>query len=262
MVFSRPIGQSVEGREIMLHSTGTSGERSGGTLLIAGIHGDEKGTVAVLESFFKTYVCCAQPAGTGPIHVIWLANPDGFVRNSRYNARGVDLNRNFETNWSSQSEEPSGSGPWSEPESRALRDLILEVQPARIVSLHWALAEIDADGLQSTRLARAMWDALTDAERAPYRMRVWEDAPASGFTKDICPGSLGQWCGYGMRLSDGSAPAMVTLELPYDPLLPRPEVLPRDHLAMLRAAWDADATRYLADLEGPVHRMLLAACTG
>ncbi|MEI6350347.1 MAG: M14 family zinc carboxypeptidase [Verrucomicrobiota bacterium] len=260
-VFSRSIGQSAEGREIRLHSTGIG--CSGGTLLIAGIHGDEKGTVAVLESFLERHVRCGTKAvPAAPVYVISLANPDGFICNSRYNAHGVDLNRNFETNWSAQSEEPSGLGPWSEPESRALRDLILQLRPARIVSLHWALAEIDADGLQSTALARAMWEALTEDERAPYRMRVWEDAPSSGFTKDLCPGSLGQWCGYGLRFPDGSAPAMVTLELPYDPRLPRPEVLPDDHLATLRKAWDADSALYMADLEGPVHKMLIAACSG
>jgi hypothetical protein len=31
---------------------------------------------------------------SNPVALLPLANPDGFVRASRYNARGVDLNRN------------------------------------------------------------------------------------------------------------------------------------------------------------------------
>ena len=75
-----------------------------------------------------------------------------------------------------------------------------------------------------------------------------------------CPGSLGQWCGTGLRYPDGSAPAIVTLELPYDPVLPRPTALPDDHLARLRCAWKHDARGYLSAVEGPVHKMLWAAC--
>ncbi len=257
------IGRSFEGREILLHSCGQDnpGPSLGGTLLIGGIHGDEKATVRVLESFVERYLgSAAAPAGL--VRVIPLANPDGWERNTRYNARGVDLNRNFGTNWSAGSEEPSGAAPWSEPETRVLRDLILQTRPARIVSLHWALAELDADGPQSTALARAMWEALDERERAPYRMRVWENAPGSGFTTDVCPGSLGQWCGYEVRYPGGEPPAMVTLELPYDPLLPRPAILPPDHLHTLHLAWAANAESYLRAVREPLHKMLAAACRG
>ena len=147
-----------------------------------------------------------------------LANPDGFEANSRYNARGVDLNRNCSAQWRAESVEPSGPRPWSEPESRALRDFILAYAPAKIVSLHWALAEIDADGPQSTGLARRMWHAMAPEERAPYRIRVAEqdgDLQALQNLDGFCPGSFGQWCGYELRFSGGLRPAMVTLELPY-----------------------------------------------
>ena len=77
---------------------------------------------------------------------------------------------------------------------------------------------------------------------------------------DSCPGSLGQWCGTGLRYPDGSTPAIVTLELPYDPLLGRPAALPDDHLNTLRHHWKRDARAYLSAAEGPVHKMLEAAC--
>ena len=256
---TRSIGYSHENRPILLHQSATFKKARGGTLLIGGMHGDERATTLLLLSFqdrLQRAICVSKPPVS--LGVIPLANPDGYFRNTRYNARGVDLNRNFETGWNAQSEEPSGAAPWSEQETRALRDFILYQQPARIVTLHWALGELDADGAQSTPLAKTMWSALTEEERAPYRLRVFESdavfpAPA------LCPGSLGQWCGMELRYPDGSAPAIVTLELPYAPL-PRPAVLPEDHLQLLRHTWQHDARGYLSAVEVPVHKMLAAAC--
>ena len=257
---TRPIGFSQENRPILLHQTPAFQAAPGGTLLIGGMHGNERATILLLLSFqdrIQRSGCVA--SSSLPVGIIALANPDGYLHNTRYNARGVDLNRNFETGWSPKSVEPSGSAPWSEPETRALRDFILCQRPERIVTLHWALAELDADGPQSTPLALTMWDALTEEERAPYRLRDF-DSPAVFPKPAACPGSLGQWCGTGLRYPDGCAPAIVTLELPYDPVLPRPAALPSDHLAALHDAWKRDARGYLAAVEGPVHKMLSAAC--
>jgi hypothetical protein len=210
--------------------------------------------VDLLESF-------EIPEGAA-VAVISRANPDGLAAGTRTNARGVDPNRNCEFNWSASSVEPSGPRPWSEPESRALRDFIVAFEPAKIVSLHWALAEIDADGRQSTALAEAMWASLSPSQRASYRLRVTGPhvARLPQCSDDECPGSLGQWCGFGLTYRDGSAPAMITLELPYDPALPRPERLPDDHLQTVHAAWKCDRAGYLAAVEPGVHAMLRAAC--
>ena len=76
----------------------------------------------------------------------------------------------------------------------------------------------------------------------------------------LCPGSLGQWCGYGLTYADGRQPAMITLELPYDPVLARPEELPADHLATLHERWGRDAEGYLRAARPAVEKMLAAAC--
>ncbi len=264
-IFIRSIGVSVGGLGIPAYANfdlAAAAPPAQSTLLIGGIHGDEPATVVLLESFFPS---AAWPALAGcPTIVLPLANPDGYRIGTRYNARGVDLNRNCGFNWHPESKEPPGSAPWCEPESRALRDFILARRPAKIVSLHWALAELDADGPQSTALAQAMWAALDDAARRPYRLRVTE--PGRGQrrlqrTYAICPGSLGQWCGYGLTYADGTAPAMITLELPYDPNAPsRPDDLPDAHLAEVRALWQRDSAGYLRAVEPGVHAMLTAAC--
>ena len=255
------LGASVEGRPIEVFTNfegpsppgpGREGEIS---LLLGGTHGDERATVALLERFARDRL---EPDALGvPVAVIPVFNPDGHARDTRYNARGVDLNRNFPHNWSPHSEEPPGAWPLSEPEAKLLHDYILSLRPAKIVSLHWALAEIDADGPQSSPLARHLWDSLGPEQRAPYRLRVDHVGQPAG-----TPGSLGQWCGYGLRYpASGFRPAMITLELPFRPDPdPRPETFPDDHLDQVRDLWNRDPERYLAAVEGPVRCLLEAAC--
>lgn len=263
--FTRVIGRSVQGRDILLHSNFdnfAAPPPANLALLIGGQHGNEPATTALLEGFRDRFL--AELPGEQPTVIIPLANPDGAAAAIRYNARGVDLNRNCGFNWHPECDEPPGPGPWSEPESCVLRDFILGWHPAKIVSLHWALAELDADGAQSTPLAQAMWDAMSEAQRAPYRLRVTEIGRGQRRlqqTYAACPGSLGQWCGYGLQYADGSQPAMITLELPYDPAAPhRPEKLADEHLPFVRDLWARDAAGYLRAVEPGVHAMLAAAC--
>jgi hypothetical protein len=262
-IYQHSIGLSVQGREIIAETNfdPEGSIRPGNvTLIIAGLHGDEKGTIALTATFREALIATQQVRS--PLILIPLANPDGFVANTRYNANGVDLNRNCDAAWSTDSEEPSGPRPWSEPESRALRDLIIAFEPAKIVSLHWALAELDPDGPQSAGLAQRMWNAMTPAQRAPYRLRIAAAEPGQPVNPEgFCPGSFGQWCGYNLRYTGNLRPAMVTLELPYDPAAPnRPHPLPNDHLDDLHTRWTEDPAAYLAAVEPAVHRMLAAVC--
>jgi carboxypeptidase D len=52
------------------------------------------------------------------IWIVPMVNPDGFEANSRYNARGVDLNRNYGYMW--QQGSSTGSSYFSESETRAM----------------------------------------------------------------------------------------------------------------------------------------------
>ncbi len=266
-IFTGSIGRTVEGRDILVQANfdlAAARQPRQATLLIGGIHGDEPATIRLIERFGQSPAFAA--FHDAPIILLPLANPDAFQRASRYNARGVDLNRNCGFNWRAGCDDPPGPFPWSEPENVALRDFILARRPARIVSLHWALAEIDADGTHSTALAQAMWDALDESTRRPYRLRVTEPGRGQRRLEKIyaaCPGSLGQWCGYGLEYPDGTAPAMITLELPYDPAAPaRPDELPADHLDTVHALWKQDPEAYLRAVQPGVHAMLAAAARG
>jgi hypothetical protein len=250
--FHHLAGTSSEGRDLVLQTNFDPREKAprGITLVLGGTHGDEPASFELVAEFSEQYLRAGKAAG--PVIAWPLLNPDALVRNSRYNARGVDLNRNCGAHWSPDSEEPPGPGPWSEPENCVLRDVILAWQPAKIVTLHWALAELDADGTHSVPLRDTMWDAMSPQERQPYRKSL-STSPA--FT-----GSLGAWCGFSLRYPDGSAPAIVTLELPTEPEKPRPDELPPNHFAAMLKRWAADSRGYMNLVRPGVMKMLLAAC--
>lgn len=133
-------------------------------LIHAGIHGEEGETTVILSRALRLLTspspCCA---------VVLAANPDGLIRGTRGNARGVDLNRNFPTrDWSpdpvfhrsTMETKPeialgSGSGPGSEPETKALIGLIEDLRPEAVVALHAPLACID----DATQGSLAKWIA-------------------------------------------------------------------------------------------------------
>jgi protein MpaA len=121
-------------------------------LLFAGIHGEEPETTIALSRALRQ-----MPEPSPGCAVVLAANPDGLMRGTRGNARGVDLNRNFPTrDWRpdpvahrSTLDDPrdvllsSGTHAGSEPETRALVGLIRELRPDAVVALHAPLACID-----------------------------------------------------------------------------------------------------------------------
>jgi protein MpaA len=189
-------GSSVEG--VALHVY-LPEEKSAGIVVLAAIHGDEaEATVAVSEA-----LRCI-PAGELQAAVILCGNPDGLLRGTRGNARGVDLNRNFPTsNWSpdpvfykSRANDArdialsTGAEPASEPETRARLALLERLAPRAVVSLHSALACVD-DAVGSP-LGRQL------AARCELPLITEIGYPT--------PGSMGTWAGeQGLNL--------VTLEL-------------------------------------------------
>lgn len=134
-------------------------------LILAAKHGDEPETTTILSAALRSIILndlrCA---------VILAANPDGLLRGTRANARGVDLNRNFPTSdWSSNPvfhpglrNEPisielsAGSEPASEPETQALLALVNDLTPKAIISLHARLGCIEdfRDSLLGQWIAR------------------------------------------------------------------------------------------------------------
>lgn len=257
-MYNTIIGMSVNGLEIIAWSNFDLQTKpvKPFTLIIGGMHGDERAPVPILENFISCFLDTNEI--TSPVCVIPLLNPDGYKGNIRFNANRVDLNRNFPYNWNKEAMEPSGRAPLSEPESRALFQFIETYMPIVVVNLHWALSEIDVDGEQSVTLAQKMWDTLSKEERKKYRLTIRSLLEEENVK---CPGSLGQFCGYGIRYQNTKRPAMITLELPYtDKSNKELHPLPENNFDIMVEIWKKDPVQYLEAVEPSVHKLLKVAC--
>ncbi len=108
------VGRSVEGRPLVALRIGGGDWR---VRVLAAHHGDELSSAELSLALARRLL-------EAPVEPeVWIlphVNPDGVVRGTRYNARNVDLNRNYGYRWS-DSEYRAGEGPFSEPEARAVR---------------------------------------------------------------------------------------------------------------------------------------------
>ena len=137
------IGTSAQGRPITAHWYGKGPSM---VLFVGGIHGNEKSSTSTLESWLDELEKNADRIPSNrTIVVITSANPDGFSANSRFNASGVDLNRNFPSlNWSSTVSGPGysnlvnggGTAPLSEPETTTLVNFVNQYRPRAVFSFH------------------------------------------------------------------------------------------------------------------------------
>jgi murein peptide amidase A len=125
-------GRSVDGRPLVADVLGAdSAPRK--LLLVGCIHGNECAGRAILQALQRKPV----PAGVQ----LWLVpsmNPDGEAADTRQNAHGVDLNRNFPYQWSPGGGPIyyAGPRPSSEPETRAAERLIARVKPEVTIWYH------------------------------------------------------------------------------------------------------------------------------
>lgn len=132
------IGRSVQNRPIVAFASGPS-DAALKVLVVGAIHGDETAGMRIARRLIR-----AAPIRRVRLIVVPTINPDGVAANTRGNARGVDLNRNFPFHWRPLSGgEYSGRTPLSEPESRATRRLILRERPDVTIWFHQPFGLID-----------------------------------------------------------------------------------------------------------------------
>lgn len=154
------IGTSVQGRKIEAY---TYGDGDTHLLFVGGIHGGYEWNSVLLSYAFMDYLD-ANPEVVPDnitVTVIPSANPDGVYEvvgregrftaadvspsaangTGRFNANGVDLNRNFPCKWQPEAvwrgnTVSAGSAPFSEPETQTFQDFVLEHNPAAVVFWH------------------------------------------------------------------------------------------------------------------------------
>ncbi len=154
------IGTSVEGRSIESYTYGTGEKR---LLFVGGMHGGYEWNSVLLAYQFMDYLTENPDViqSTLSVTVIPSINPDGVFKvvgkegrfalvdvpkgataaPGRFNAHGVDLNRNFDCKWQPKSmwrgtEVSAGTAAFSEPESAALRDVVLKQNAVAVVFWH------------------------------------------------------------------------------------------------------------------------------
>lgn len=179
------IGASLEGQPIAAYTFGNAQVTA---LIIGGIHGSEPASATLAESL----ISYLEPKHyrTSRIVIVPRANPDGLEKRQRHNINGIDLNRNFPAG-NHGAAAHGGVQPLSEPESRALHELVLDVQPALVIALHQPLSCVDYDGPAQ---AQAQW--LSRQVNLPVRKLGSR------------PGSMGSWVGNDLGIP------IITLELP------------------------------------------------
>lgn len=155
VVEARIIGYTVMHRPIRAWRVGDP-DAGVTAAALAVLHGDERAPRKILATI----------RDGRPVHGVdlWLlpaVNPDGYARNSRDNAHGVDLNRNFPRAWLPQDGlVESGPRPASEPETRAVMRFMVEVDPRLVVSFHQPLHAVDSSGDKSPSFTRRLADVF------------------------------------------------------------------------------------------------------
>ena len=188
------IGRSVEGRDIEAYTFGTGLDN---LLLVGGMHGGYEWNSILLAyqmiDYFK-----ANPQNIPDnitVHIIPDLNPDGLfaatglvgrftstdVPNNkmhqtgtgRFNANGVDLNRNFDCRWSPKStwrskEVSAGSAAFSEPEAALLRDYVNRIKPKAVIFWHSKANNVYASECENGVLPETIRLMNTYAENGGY----------------------------------------------------------------------------------------------
>jgi protein MpaA len=176
------LGRSHEGRAIRAWRVGNP--RSPRKLLVVGcIHGTECAGMAVTQRLLD--LTRPTPAD---IWVVQNLNPDGLAHGVRQNARGVDLNRNFPSQWKpiGRRWDPqySGPGPLSERETRIAVNLVRRVRPDVSIWFH-----------QPQALVRAWGPSIPVARRYAYlaeelyRSLPWPNGTAPNWQNHRFPGA-------------------------------------------------------------------------
>ncbi len=180
-------------------------------LLVGGIHGDELSSISVVFKWMHTLK--KHHSGLFHWHVVPLMNPDGaLIKNqTRSNASGVDLNRNFadptainaalqywkEKTGRNKRRYP-GEKPLSEPETRWLLHEIEAFNPDVIISVHAPYHLVDYDA--------------PNRKNAPERIGYLYKNLMGTY-----PGSLGNFAGIHLGIP------VITLELPHAGIMPTPK---------------------------------------
>jgi hypothetical protein len=158
-----PALRSVGGKEFEVYSfeaqdvAGRVNPDAQRILIQGGLHGNEEAGSRFVLWLARRYshgesMLNLLPRERIAIDFLPYANPDGTQVNTRYNAHGVNLNRNFGVLWGVTKENP-GSGSFSEPETTAIKALFKARRYMAAVDVHgyinWVVSPSAPDALNA-----------------------------------------------------------------------------------------------------------------
>lgn len=170
------VGYSIEERVIIARQLG---EGSRTLLLVGGIHGGWEGNTVTLINELITYFD-ENPTDILPgisLMFIPVANPDGLIRGreeeGRFNANGVDLNRNWSCEWSKDARWRDqyvnpGDEPFSEPETQAIAAFVQNLRPSTALFYHSAAGGVFAGSCEGDHGSMLMSQILGQATGYSY----------------------------------------------------------------------------------------------
>ncbi len=174
------IGYSVSGRPLEVYTFG-QGERQ--VMIAAGIHGGYEWNTIALADELIIYINENPEIIPSDVSIFILRNinPDGDARahtiHGRVNDHGVDLNRNFPENWQEEWDRDGcwnyapttgGSGPGSEPETRAVMTFLSTHRVQAIISYHSAALGVFPGGEPWDANSKKLAKALSRVTKYPY----------------------------------------------------------------------------------------------
>ncbi len=221
--YRRTIGFSAQNRPIHSYQFGHGPNT---VVLLGGIHGGYEWNTILLAYRAIDYFLAHPEVVSNMVQlfIIPSANPDGqalvagqdgrftasdIIQDTfpgRFNGNGVDLNRNWDCEWSPTAvwrdePVPAGHRPFSEPETRALRDFLLAQQPTAVIFWHSAANGVyPSDCGQPFPASRQLAELVSQATDYPLRPE---------FISYAITGDAGNW------LATQNIPA-ITLELKSD----------------------------------------------
>ncbi|KKR18290.1 MAG: Peptidase M14, carboxypeptidase A [candidate division CPR2 bacterium GW2011_GWC1_41_48] len=154
-------GYSIKGKPIEGYEIGSGDDC---LFMFGSIHGNEMGTTDLLNKLVAEIR--AKPNLVGEkmkLIVLPIANPDGYYdRTDKLNANLVNLNLNFATtDWQQYGGEGTFAGekPFSEPESRVIKEIVEKYKPRRMISYHAKGGIVNPEYNHESSLALSLWYA-------------------------------------------------------------------------------------------------------
>ena len=173
------LGRSHAGRPIDAVRVGNP---AGPPILVFGcIHGTECAGMEIARALEHAHT-------SADLWIVPDLNPDGHSRGTRQDARGVDLNANWSSQWHGGGRPFDtyypGPRPFSERETRIARDLILRIRPRVTIWFHQHMDVVWAWGPSS-----AAGRIYSRASGLPFYHHHWLPGTATNWQNHHLPGS-------------------------------------------------------------------------